>query len=780
MRAEVAGVAAGAYARAKEQTGPLGAAIPLLGVKVVAEIMGFFTRVVMRQRFRNAGTTTIEAVYVFPAPEKAAVTGLVIETGGRRIVGKVKEKEAAFDEYDDALSRGYGAALLDQHRPNVFQASVGNLEPGQEMVVELTWVMELTWEGESLRFTLPTTIAPRYAPEADRKGVGQTEADKVNPPTALEVPYGLEFTAEVDIPGGIAGIESPSHPLRWRPRGDGATVELSHETAAMNEDLVLLIAPRAPRQPHVIAERQADGSLVAAVSFLPKLEAGPRAPREVIFIIDRSGSMAGNSIGEAKRALQLCLRGLREGDRFDVIGFGSHFVPMFGESRPYDQENLDAATKWVEAIEADMGGTEVLGPMREALGRAAAGMRREVILITDGEVSNEAAVIELARSHAATTRVFAFGIGHGPSEHFIGGVARASGGAAEFVKPGERIEPKVLRQFARLGTPAIESLKVEWNGKEVAARAPWRLGHVFDGEPFLLYLRLAEPDAGIVRLAGKLGERDVSWELPVDAAAASSGALIGALAARAEIRDLEEGTSRLHAEGGSQQRRRRDSRVGKAIRELGERYQLASSQTSFVAVEVREGGEDQERGQLVLVPQALTRDWGAAQIRGMNLLMNESVRYCCLADEPPTEFVSASGIATPAHARRRGPSASRQIADFELPEGLFALEAPLAEHNRVSLLQHADGSWNLDDRLASAIGTTSRKLRSVAGTLTGVNRVTAVVATAAALVYLRLHAADSIDEWRLLAQKAEEFIDRTLAGTTHTRAEVEKLVAAVL
>ena len=129
-------------------------AIPLLGVNVVAEITGPTSRVVMRQRFRNEGKKPIEAVYVFPAPEKAAVTGLVIETGGRRIVGTVKEKEQAFDEYDEALAAGHGAVLLDAHRPNVFQASVGNLLAGQEMVVELSWVMELGWEGEALRFTL--------------------------------------------------------------------------------------------------------------------------------------------------------------------------------------------------------------------------------------------------------------------------------------------------------------------------------------------------------------------------------------------------------------------------------------------------------------------------------------------------------------------------------------------------------------------------------------------------------------------------------------------------
>lgn len=754
MRAELAPPLAGAYVRAKREAGVPGAAIPLLGVKVFAEIRGFLARVTVRQRFRNAGDEAIEAVYVFPAPEKAAVTGLVIETGGRRIVGKVVEKEAAFDDYDEALAAGYSAALLDQHRPNVFQTSVGNLLPGQQMVVELVWVMELGWEGDALRFVLPTTVAPRYAPAEDRVGIGQTEAEKVNPPTAFEVPYGLEFTAEVRVPGGVAAVESPSHPLRWQTRGDFVAVDLSHEQAAMNEDLVVRITPREPREPWVQIEREADGPMVAALSLVPRLDAGPRAPMEAAFVIDRSGSMGGSSIDEARRALQLCLRGLREGDRFDIVGFGSTFASMFGESRPYTQENLDAASRWVETVDADMGGTEILAPLRAVLDRPAGGARREVILLTDGQVSNDAAVIELARRHAATTRIFTFGIGHGPSEHLINGVARASGGAAEFIKPGERIEPKVLRQFARLGTPSIENVRLEWDGAAIEDRAPYRLDRIFDGEPFLVYVRTSAARAGVVGLSGRLAGRDLRWELPVDPDAAKEGNLLAVLAARAEIRDLEEGTGRMHADGGSQQRRRREALVRQAIIDLGVRHQIASSQTSFLAVEVREGGEDQERGQLVLVPQELTRGWG-------HLWQAMGPVHLCMAPRLPS-FAQA-----------------RACKVAEEPRGTWrARGAPAYE--RLAMLQRADGSWLPDAALAKAIGSSLARLRKAARTIDGVVDAETIVATAAALVFLRTKAADAVDEWRALAGKAESWLDAALAGTKHSRTEIETLAARAL
>jgi len=791
MHAEAAEVMAGAYVSAKGRLREAAEAIPLLGVAVRAEIAGPFTRVVARQRYRNQGAKPIEAVYVFPAPEKAAVTGLVIETGGRRIVGTVKEKEEAFELYDEALAAGHGAVLLDQHRPNVFQASVGNLEPGQEMVVELAWVMELGWEGEALRFVLPTTVAPRYAPAEDRVGVGQSEAEKLNPPTAFEVPYGLHFAAEVEVPGGLAGIESPSHPLRWTPRGEGATVELSHETAAMNEDLVLLITPAAPRAPQVVVERQPDGGAVAALSFLPRLEAGAREPREVLFVIDRSGSMARSSIDEARRALQLCLRSLQEGDRFDIVSFGSRHESMFGACRPYSQQSLDEAAAYVAAIDADMGGTEILGPLAEALGRKGAGLPRAVVLLTDGEVSNEAAASELARRHADTARVFTIGIGHGPSEHFVNGVARASGGAAEFIKPGERIEPKVLRQFARLGAPMVEELRLEWNGSPVEERAPYRQDQLFDGEPYLVYLRLPKLEAGTVRLAGRLGGRELSWELAVDPARAAAGAVVGPLAARAEIRDLEEGTSRLHEAGGSQQRGRREARITQAIVELGVRYQLASSQTSFVAVEERKGEKQQERGRLVLVPQALTRDWGGLA----------SGMVMCSLD-------IADSLAAPMAARASRPAPSASAGFPDSGDGAFEAEyfdsgesydagartGPAMSRRRSSRisiaqepaldrlvrLQRADGSWALERELADALAARLASLQNVARRLKDLADAETVVATAAALAYLHDKEQDSRHEWRLLAAKAERWLDRALAGSSHTPAEILRLVTAVL
>ena len=430
--------------------------LPLEGVRVTAEISGAASRVVMAQRYRNAEAVPVEAVYVFPLPEGAALCGLLIETGGRRINGRVLEREEAFAAYDDALAGGHGAALLDEERPNVFTASVGSLLPGQELTVELTWVEALAREGDAIRFALPTVVAPRYVPDEDARGVSPTPGERVSPPVELAVPYGFSFAAEVELPGGVAGVESPTHPIRVRLADGKARVELAQEAAAMDRDLVLLLTPVAAAKPCGLLARQADGSVVAAVSFVPHLSRSG-GPREVVFLVDRSGSMNGDSIEAVRRALQLCLRSLEEGDAFDVVGFGSRFETLFGAPRPYAQASLEEASAHVERLQADLGGTEILPALRSVLERpSASGLRREVVLLTDGEVSNDDAVVALAREHAATTRVFAFGIGHAASEHLVRAVARASGGAAEMILPGRALEATVVRQFGRLRAAALE------------------------------------------------------------------------------------------------------------------------------------------------------------------------------------------------------------------------------------------------------------------------------------------------------------------------------------
>jgi Ca-activated chloride channel family protein len=791
---------------------PQGRPLPLEGVRVTAEISGAASRVVMAQRYRNAEAVPVEAVYVFPLPEGAALCGLLIETGGRRINGRVLEREEAFAAYDDALAAGNGAALLDEERPNVFTASVGNLLPGQELTIELTWVETLAREGEAIRFALPTVVAPRYVPNEDTRGVSPTPSERVSPPVEPAVPYGFTFAAEVELPGGVAGVESPTHPIRVLLADGKARVELAQEAAAMDRDLVLLLTPAEAAKPSGFLERQADGSVVAAVSFVPRLEHSG-GPREVVFLVDRSGSMNGDSIEAVRRALQLCLRSLEEGDAFDVVGFGSTFQTLFGAPRPYAQASLEEASAHVERLQADLGGTEILPALRVVLERpSAGGLRREVVLLTDGEVSNDDAVVALAREHAATTRVFAFGIGHAASEHLVRAVARASGGAAEMILPGRALEATVVRQFGRLRAAALEDVRVAWDGAKAQLQAPAAVAQLFDGEPLAVYAWLDGTPAAALLAATSAGKA-VSWEVELDPEKIADGSLLGTLAARAAIRDLEEGTA--EARRGSNQRDRADTRVREAIVRLAVRYGLASRETSFVAVEEREAGEDSPAAELRRIPVALAHGWGGVGATRQEAYLSGFVQTLGAGHEVATlasfelcdlSLESADDVAMP---RASGPAAHRvqssgdarfsrrasaqeSVPPYLLRRSVSPAEEPAPpagrphdarrrateagansplsappttrRHDALVRLQRADGSWHLERRLLGVLGVERDRLVELAATVDGGAQGEAIVATLAAVAFLEAHASEHRGEWSSLAAKATRWVEAALAS----------------
>ena len=771
-----------------------GVPVPLEGVSVEATIRGFCSRVTVSQRFRNAEDRPIEAVYVFPLDEGAAVCGFEALIDGARVVGRVKEREEAFAAYDDALAAGHGAYLLDEERPDVFTASIGNLPPGREALVRVSYVAELAREDDVIRFTLPTTVSPRYAPAGDRKGVGRTPAEALNPPTAWTVPYGLELAVDVEMPAAIRSVESPSHPVAVETDGRRARVRLGGRTAALDRDFVLKVRLAEPPPARASIETDEAGRAVAALSFEPRFDGG-ETPGEWVFLVDRSGSMQGTSIAEARNALQLCLRGLRPGTLFNVVGFGSTFVTLFPESRPYGEDTLAEASRHVASLDADLGGTEVLAPLEWALTKPAReGFPRQLFLLTDGQVTNTEAVVALVRRHSVETRVFTFGIGAGASQHLVRGIARAGEGEAEMIAPGERVEDKVVRQLARAFAPALADVEVDWGGLRVS-QAPHRVPPVFAGGRLLVYGRLEQPAAADVTLRARGPAGPVSFTLRLDPAGAEGGSLLSTLHARAAIRDLEEGRSALHDRRGSLQERGVPDRVKQEIVRLGVAHGLVSRHTSYVAVEERATPVE---GETVLrrVPVALTRGWGGieeARLGGTAVPGPASVQFLAASAEEGLEAPSLSldssqgATETGEWPRAPRPAASRpsllgRLAGLGHP-GLGRPAAPSpasaqrgrqGPEERLVLLQRADGSWDLTRELAEVLGRSLDELEAgLAGALGDRVEARRAWATALALAWL-----DARPERRgrldMLADKAREWLARATArpaaGTWSERA----------
>jgi Ca-activated chloride channel family protein len=560
-----------------------GEAIPLRGVEVVGDVFGGHAHVRVRQRYQNAERKPVEAVYTFPLPSDGTLVGFTMTCDGRTIEGVVKEREEAFRAYDDAVHDGHGAALVEEERPNVFTASVGNLLPGEETLIEISYVQRVQADEGALRVMIPTLVAPRYIPgvaAGARTAGGEADptdrvpdADRITPKIG-EVDYGLKLELTFDL-GRELEIDSPSHEIHVVREGTKTRVSLRRSDVALDRDVVVTARGVESGPMKTIALHRDGDDGVVAVTVVPDLGGGKPGRQDVVFVVDTSGSMEGQSIVEARAALRLCLRHLREGDRFNVIRFASDCVSLFDGPRPFTQRMLDEADDWVAALRPN-GGTEMLAPLLVAARQAPDGV---IVLLTDGQVGNEAEILREVLDKRGAARIYTFGIGTNVSDALLRDLAKRSGGAAEFIHPGERIDEKVVAQFARATARRVTGVTVSWKGVEVGELAPGELPSLVDNEPWVLYGKTRGRGVGEAEIRGKLDGEPFYLAVAVDLDGASAQPLLGKLWASERVRDLKvEGLDGRRAE-----------RMKERIVELGVKYGIATPYTSFVAIETRTG-----------------------------------------------------------------------------------------------------------------------------------------------------------------------------------------------
>lgn len=749
--------------------GKNGEAVPLIGCRLSGRLQGRVGEWCLTQRFRNVEKNPIEATYLFPLPEEAAVCGFSIRIGDRLIAGSVEEREKAFETYDEAMAEGDGAFLLDQERPNVFQVSVGNLLPDQEVQVELRFIQLAASEPRGVRVMIPTTITPRYAP-GHLSAEALAEIERTTPPYAAKVPYGLSLDLEAVMPSPVKVVESPSHPLRTEIDGATARIAFGQQTTSLDRDLVILIeTAQVLAMSALAAERNGREHLL--VECVP--EGRPVAAQErktAVFLVDCSGSMDGESIVQARRAVELCLRALQPGDRFQIVRFGSDCRPMTGEPVVFSQASLDAAVEQVRAIEADLGGTEILGALKN-IEKMTGNESFSLLVMTDGAVSNEDEVLAWAGRLRNRCRVFAFGIGAGSSEYLVRGIARRGGGAAEFIHPGERIEPKVLRQFARVAAPVATDLVIDW-GVSGAEPAPRDVPAVFAGESLLVAARFRKgqtpPDGTRVTVRGKTKTGEVAWSAEIRRSKPEEGGGAALWWARQAILELEE-THDVPRGGSRQKRGVQESWLKKAI-EISCEYGLLCSGTSFVAVEER-AADARAAGQAELrrVPVQITTGWhGGHAFPGFGMpggmksvvfsylaqpatLMNSMVDTCCANmsaafDDATEDSGGKTGKARRASFPAGGP------AKKEIPYTMISIS--------ILMLQQAEGWFILERALAELAGRSLDELEKWARELNIPGGVDAakVLATVLAVHLLRTKAAAEEDLWCIGVRKAETLL----------------------
>jgi Ca-activated chloride channel family protein len=562
----------------------------LLNTDVSISVSGLVARVSVMQEFRNSGSEWVEGVYVFPLPDKAAVDQMRLYIGDRFIEGEIREKAQARKDYEQARRDGKKASLVEQQRANLFTTSVANIAPGETVIVEFEYFEDIAMDDGIFSLRFPLTLTPRYMPEkasADPQGNGMPvggpaaeDARLISPPMlAASAGHRVSILAEVNAGTPLEIIASRYHPVHVSSDKGRYLVTLAGARVPMDNDFELLWRPVPSASPRALLfeETVAGDAHYLLMVMPPETGNAPAAPmpRELIFVIDTSGSMHGASIEQARLALQRALSMLRPGDRFNVVEFNSRTSPLFPDCVAATPRNIDSARRFVDQLQAQ-GGTEMRPALEFALRSPTQPSHlRQIVFITDGSVGNEDDLFSLIERRLGDARLFTVGIGSAPNSWFMRKSAEAGRGTFTVIGASHEVEEKMHRLFRKLEHPQVTSIAIEWPSGVLIDAYPATVPDLYLGEPISVRAKVSGgflPGA-TVRVSGDSPAGAWYHDLPVAVDQQSAG--IGALWARARIASLLDEERR-----GADKAETRGAIIATAIL-----HQLVSKYTSLVAVD---------------------------------------------------------------------------------------------------------------------------------------------------------------------------------------------------
>ncbi len=616
-----------------------GAPAPVLaGVQANGRLDGVLFELTLRQTYRNPSDRVLELVYTFPLPHQSVLLCFACELNGERKVGTIVAKREAERQYEEALAEGDAPVMLEALADGLHTANIGNLKPGDEMVLEVRFAQLLAFDQGRLRLAIPTTIAPRYG-HAELAGLQPQQV----PQASLEAEYPLALS--VTVAGALAGgtVECPTHRFTREAVDDGLRLDLA-AGAWLDRDVVILVKPREP-WPSLVIQAHDTVSQAAPVVMMAALQPPLTTPRERIalkLLVDCSGSMGGDSIASARVALHGVLAGLSEHDQLSVSRFGSTVEHLLAPT-VCTQHALRRLLPLVDTIDANLGGTEMEAalqavfklPVLNGTKDAKDSHGADVLLVTDGEIWQAEAMIAAAR--ASGHRVFAIGVGSSPAEGVLRSLAEATGGACEFATPGEALEAAARRMLARIRQQPWRDVRIDWGTEPV-----WQTAlpaSVFGGDTVIAFAGMATPaPAATVRLLA-VDVNGVATELARgEADAPCPGNSLPRIAAAQRIATADEQEALT----------------------LAVAYQLMSKQTNCILVHQRaDADKATEEAELHRVSSMLAAGWGATS----TVMESACMDY--------------SAMSTPSVFRRRRSAVDTDIRfclasvdDFEIPASL--------------------------------------------------------------------------------------------------------------
>ncbi len=554
--------------------------LPLKSTQAEVKVSGVIADVRVTQVYRNEGSQPIEARYVFPASTRATVYAMRMRVADRIVEAQIREKQAAKRDYEAARREGKSASLLEQHRPNVFQMSIANVRPGDEIAVDLRYTETVIPTDGVYRFVFPTVVGPRY------NGTAGSESQKVEgwiaQPTlrfGQAANHTVGIQVEVNGPVPVQQMQSPSHRLSADGIGTrNARAVLAPSADHANKDFVLeyRLAGREIASGVLLHEGKDESFFLAMIEPPARVPSGAIVPRDYVFVLDVSGSMHGFPIETAKTLLRGLVANLKPTDTFNIIPFAGGHSLYAPQSMPATRENVESAIRFINGQRGG-GGTEMLAALRRALALPTDHDRaRSFVVITDGYVSIEKEAMDLIRANLGQANVFAFGIGSSVNRFLIEGLARAGRGEAFVVLNPQQAAIEADRFRAYIEAPVLTRIRVHFSGFDAYDVDPPQVPDLFAQRPIVLSGKFRGKPAGAIEIHGiaATGEFFTSVDVGSAALPAHDTKALRTLWARERIATL-----------GDHQKLLNDSAAVKEITELGLKYGLLTDYTSFIAID---------------------------------------------------------------------------------------------------------------------------------------------------------------------------------------------------
>jgi Ca-activated chloride channel family protein len=575
--------------------------IPLQHTAVDARVTAYIARVVVEQQFANPFDHTIEAIYHFPLPQNAAIDEFVMRIGERSIRGIIRDRDEAERIYREARARGHVASLLTQERPNIFTQAVANIEPGKQIDIEIHYVHTLAYKDGWYEYVFPMVVGPRFNPPgtADPIAAVPRRASRTTPSPAgdgrpgTQIEYlhptersGHDIAVNLEIDAGVVieELECVNHVVDVERETPGrARITLSPHDRIPNQDFVMRYRVTGETVKSALFTHQDErGGFFTMILYPPAaMSSLPRAPVEMVFLIDRSGSMQGAPMGKVRRALTRALRGLDARDTFQIVTFANDATACFPTAVPVTEENVRTGLAYIEQLTGG-GGTMMVNGFRRALDVPPDPERlRLVSFMTDGKISNEVEVMQVAYEQLGNGRIFSFGVGSSPNRYLLDGLARIGNGAVAYVGLDENAGRAVDRFYERIRFPALTDITFDWGSWQVSDVYPSRIPDLFLGRAVIVTGRFEPGDGlapGSIGVMGYQGGEVRELRVACDLGARQTHPGIASVWARRRIKDLEDSAVRATSHD-------QIVECESTIKDFALEYGLVSRFTAFIAVD---------------------------------------------------------------------------------------------------------------------------------------------------------------------------------------------------